>query len=155
MPKPLPVPFHAQISPGYCLAACAQIVLAYYGQAHDQERLAALLKVEPYLGAPARNVRRLASSTISVTFEEGTLEKLRQWLNADVPVIAFIQAGELSHWRSEFFQHTVVIVDIDETTICMLDPELTLEPIAAPIDEFMLAWGELDYLYAALNKPNP
>lgn len=73
------------------------MVLAYYGQARDQERLAAQLKVEPYLGAPARNVRRLASNTISVTFEEGTPEKLRQWLNAGVPVIAFIQVGELSH----------------------------------------------------------
>ncbi|WP_374689395.1 C39 family peptidase, partial [Promineifilum sp.] len=51
MPKPLPVPFHAQSKQGYCLAACAQMVLAYYGQARDQERLAAQLKVEPYLGA--------------------------------------------------------------------------------------------------------
>ncbi len=131
------------------------MVLAYYGQARDQERLAAQLKVEPYLGAPARNVRRLASNTISVTFEEGTPEKLRQWLNAGVPVIAFIQAGELSHWRGEFFQHTVVIVDMDETMVWMLDPESTPEPVASSIDEFMLAWGELDYLYAALSKPNP
>jgi hypothetical protein len=32
----------------------------------------------------------------------------------------------------------------------MLDPDAGGEPLASPIGDFMLAWSELDYLYAVI-----
>lgn len=152
MPNPLPVPYHAQISTGYCLAACAQMALDYLGVVCSQERLAGLLKIVPFVGAPARNIRLLASQEVTILFEEGTLDTLAHWLRQGLPVIAFIQAGELPHWRGEQFQHTVVITGIDSDLIWLLDPDAGPNQISVPIDEFLLAWGELDHLYAVLNK---
>lgn len=150
MPKRLSVPFYRQNKPGYCLAACAQMALAYWESIHDQEELARRLGVQPHLGAPIRNIHRLASSALHITVESGDLNKLQQWLSDDVPVIAFIQAGELPHWQGEFFQHAVVIVEISQDSVWMLDPDAGGEPLASPIGDFMLAWSELDYLYAVI-----
>jgi hypothetical protein len=131
------------------------MALGYLDISRDQERLAAALRVEPFLGAPARNIRRLASSKIRVIFKEGTLDELIQWLEAGVPVIAFIQSGELSYWQGEHFQHAVVIAGADETALTLFDPELTTESVVCSIDEFMLAWSELGYLYAVLTELTP
>ena len=153
MPQPLPVPYYPQINPGYCLVACAQMVMDYLGLAQSQESLAGLLKIVPFVGAPARNIRLLASEKVAVTFEVGTLDRLSDWLRQDLPVIAFVQAGELPHWRGEQFQHTVVITGINDDLIWFLDPDAGPEQISIPTAEFLLAWDELDNLYAVLMKP--
>lgn len=150
MPRRLSVPYFPQSRPGDCLVACAQMVLAYRGSAYDQAHLARQLGIESHLGAPARNIHRLASSKHHVIVDKGDADKLRQWLNNDTPIIAFVQASELPHWRGEYFQHAVVVVEIDQQFIWMLDPDAGDEPIAAGIDYFMLAWSELDYLYAVI-----
>ena len=152
MPKPLLIPYHAQISAGYCLAACAQMALDYWGIGQSQEHLAELLKVVPFIGAPARNIRLLASSEVAVVFEQGTIEQLRDWLRQNVPVIAFVQAGELPRWRGEDFQHAVIIAHMDNALLWLLDPDLDPELTPVSIDEFLLAWYELDNLYYVLTK---
>jgi hypothetical protein len=128
------------------------MVLAYSRDTLDQAEIALQIGAQPYLGAPARNVRRLASDKRQVIVENGDLAKVEKWLNNNTPVIAFLQAGELTHWRGEFFQHAVVIVEIDQDSVWMLDPDARDEPIAVGIGEFMLAWSELDYLYAVISK---
>lgn len=152
MPRHLPVPFYPQSKPGYCLAACAQMVLAYYGYLLAQEQLARVLGVQPYLGAPAKNIRRLATDSRNVVVETGDLSTVQNWLSDRVPVIAFIQAGELSHWRGEQFQHAVVVVGLDEETIWLLDPDAGQDPMQVNLDEFLLAWGEMDYLYTVISS---
>jgi hypothetical protein len=92
----------------------------------------------------------LASSSLIVTYESSDWEGVLQWLGKGVPVIAMIQAGELPYWRGEYFQHAVIITGYDETQVWLLDPAAQSKPTAVPIDEFMLAWGELDYRYAVL-----
>lgn len=153
MPKPLPIPYHAQISSGYCLAACAQMAMDYLGVIRSQEHLARLLKTVPFVGAPARNIRLLASQEVAVVFEEGTLDELGHWLRQSVPVIAFIQAGELPYWQGEQFQHTVIVTGIDDDLVQLLDPDVGPGQISVPVDEFLLAWDEIDNLYAVLTKP--
>ena len=91
MPKRLSVPYYPQNKLGFCLAACAQMVLAYGGSIYDQAELAENLGVQPYLGAPARNIHRLASRKHEVTVENGDLSKLQQWLAKETPVITFIR----------------------------------------------------------------
>jgi ABC-type bacteriocin/lantibiotic exporter with double-glycine peptidase domain len=152
MPKPLLIPYHAQISAGYCLAACAQMALDYLGLAHSQEYLADLLEVVRFVGAPARNIRLLASLEVAVVFEKGTVDSLSDWHSQGAPVIAFVQAGELPYWRGEQFQHAVVVTNIDGEYLWLLDPDYGPTQVAVPIEEFMLAWDELDNLYAILTK---
>ena len=48
--------------------------------------------------------------------------------------------------------HAVVVIGYDAEQIWLLDPAALPEPMSVSIDEFMLAWGELDYRYAVL-KP--
>jgi hypothetical protein len=129
------------------------MVLGYWGMATDQEQLARQLGVESGIGVPAGRVRRLASNRLAVTYQLGDWEGIKTWLAKGVPVIAMIQAGELPHWQGEYFQHAVVVVAYDETQLWLLDPAAAPEPITVSIDEFMLAWGELDYRCAILEPP--
>lgn len=126
------------------------MVLAYQGMARSQSTIARQLKTEATLGTPARNVQRLSSNKITVVHEAGSLEQIQRWLESNIPVITSVQAEELSYWEGESFQHAVVIVGLQEATIWLLDPELDATPVAVPIDEFMLAWDGMDYLYAAI-----
>lgn len=153
MPKRLSVPHHYQKAKGYCLAACVQMVFHYWGIDADQERLARQLGVEPGIGVPASHIKRLASRAISVTYDTGEWEELEGWLATDVPVIAMVQAGEFTHWQGESFQHAVVIIGYDLAQVWLLDPAAESLPITVSIDEFMLAWGEMDYRYAVLQSP--
>jgi hypothetical protein len=64
MPRPLPVPFYPQIADGYCLAACAQMVLHYWSIVVDQKQIAGQLNVVPGVGVPASRIKRLSSPEI-------------------------------------------------------------------------------------------
>ncbi len=150
----LPVPYHKQNEPGFCLAACAQMVLDFQGISKSQNTLAKQLKVKSHLGAPARNVRQLATNKLSVVFEEGSLERLQTSLASGLPVITFVQAGEFSYWQGEVFQHAVVITGLEESAVWLLDPDKDAVPVSVPLDEFMLAWSEMDYLCAIISLRN-
>lgn len=150
MPQLLPVPYHPQKVNGYCLAACAQMILHYWGMLREQEELAQFLGVEPEVGVPAGRISRLKSLAMDVIYAEGEWEVVDDWLTKSIPVIVAIQAGELSHWQGESFQHAVVVVGHDKSYVWVLDPATKTHPIVVPIDEFMLAWGEMDYRYAVL-----
>jgi hypothetical protein len=110
------------------------MVLAFQGLFRSQSTLA----------------RQLASREVAITYREGTLEQLQAWLTSGVPVIVFVQVEELAYWRRESFQHAVVVVQLEESTIWLLDPDWDSTPIAVPLDEFILAWDRMDYLYAAV-----
>lgn len=146
----LSVPFHKQQAVGFCMPACAQMVLAFQGIFRSQDELARQLHLKPQLGTPTRNIQWLASPEIKVIYEEGTLDQVQTWLQSGIPIIAFIQAGELAHWRGEFFQHAVVIVGLDGEAVWLLDPDMDETPLALSVEEFMLAWLGMDYLYAVL-----
>ena len=151
----LNVPHHPQESDGYCLPACVQMVLDYLGLPYAQEQLARELYVRPPLGAPASNVLRLRSDVLDVTFTSGNLSDLRTRVAQGSPPIVFVQAGELPHWQNRISQHAIVVVGLDEQTVQILDPAADPSPIPVPIGDFLLAWSELDYIYAVLVRPKP
>ena len=151
----LNVPHCPQADDGYCLPACVQMVLAYLNLPIAQDRLSRELDVRPPLGAPASNVVRLRSDVLDVAFTSGSLNDLQAHLAQGTPPIVFVQAGELPHWQDHVAQHAVVVVGLDDQTIHILDPAAGASPIAVPIGDFMLAWSELDYLYALLSRPKP
>ncbi len=152
MPQRLSLPYHRQKAEGYCLAACAQMVLHYWGILTEQDELAEQMGVIPNIGVPASRIMRLASREITPLYDVGEWELLITWLNRSVPVIAMVQAGEFAHWQGAEFAHAVVVTGYDTEQVWLLDPAALPEPMPVSIDEFMLAWGELDYRYAVL-KP--
>lgn len=150
MPQLLPVPFYPQNSDGHCLAACIQMVFEYWGILLDQERIAELLGVEPGVGVPAGRIMRFGHPRFQIVYDSGDWDTVIAYLDQATPLMAMIQAGELSHWQGETFQHAVVVVGYDDANVWLLDPAVQSGPIAASIDEFMLAWGEMDYRYAVM-----
>jgi len=120
------------------------MVLHYWGILTEQ------MGVIPDIGVPASRITRLASREITPIYDIGEWELLIAWLDRRVPVIAMVQAGEFAHWQGAEFAHAVVLVGYDEEQVWLMDPAALPEPMSVSIDEFMLAWGELDYRYAVL-----
>lgn len=133
------------------MAACAQMVLHYLGIPLEQAKVAGQLDVELGVGAPASRIRQLATDIVSVTYDLGDWETIQALLAQKIPAIVMIQAGELAHWRGESFQHAIVLIGCDETKVWLLDPATSSDSIITSIDEFMLAWSEMDYRYAAVS----
>lgn len=92
---PLPVPYRRQLDEGYCLPACAQMVLAYWNLEREQARLAQELKTIPGVGTPISNILRLASRKLEVTFGSGTLTNLRLAVAQRLPPIVTVKTGML------------------------------------------------------------
>ena len=113
MAASLSLPHKPQQGDGYCLPACVQMVLAYFGVTRSQEVIGKTLGLNPPFGTRHSNIQKLASSTLLVTYEAGDLPDIRNWLDQDVPVIAFVQAGELPHWSGYHFQHAFAIFRYD------------------------------------------
>ena len=126
------------------------MVLAYQQIDRSQADLATELKVRASLGTPTRSVLDLASEQLRVVYGEGIEATLQKWLALSLPVIVFVQAGELSYWQGELFQHAVVVVGLVGNTVWLLDPDMDETAIAVDLDEFMLAWLGMDYLYAVI-----
>jgi hypothetical protein len=126
------------------------MVLHYLGIPSEQAKIAGQLNVQPGVGAPAGRIRQLATDTVSVTYDSGDWETAQALLAQKIPVIAMIQAGELAPWRGESFQHAIVVIGCDEAQVWFLDPATTSDSIVTSIDEFMLAWSEMDYRYATI-----
>lgn len=151
MPELINLPYSHQTEEGYCLPACAQMTLAYLGVLRSQHELARRLGVQPYVGAPASNLRRLRSSKIDVFFgAEGTIDSIHQWLTRRLPVIALVQTNQLAYWGGETAQHAVVIVGITDHQVYLLDPAQSEVVIAAPIEEFWLAWDEMGLMFSII-----
>lgn len=137
---------------GYCLPACAQMVLAHLGVSVTQDALAKTLKLYPFVGTRHSNIKKLASATIKVTHEEGDLTVIRRWLEQGTPVIVFVQGGDLPHWSGKFSQHAVVVVGIENNLIYIMDSALPDGPTPVDEESFMLAWSWFDYYYATLTQ---
>jgi predicted double-glycine peptidase len=131
------------------------MVLAYLGVHRSQDQLAHQLGMYTELGVPASHITRLQTTSLNIAYGEGTLTDITGYLARDTPVIVFVQAGELNQWRGFRFQHAVVVVGLDEQTVYLLDPDLGPTPLSVPRDEFLLAWSEMDYLYAAIAFARP
>ena len=146
----LPVPHKIQKEDGYCLPACIEMVLAYLDVPSSQEQLGKKLGIRPPLGVPAFKIKELNSRRLSVIYDEGTLSNIAFWLQRNVPIIAFVQAGELPHWQGRQSQHAVLVVGMSQQTIYLLDPASDSQPIPTPVGDFMLAWDEMDNRYATI-----
>jgi ABC-type bacteriocin/lantibiotic exporter with double-glycine peptidase domain len=139
---PLPVPHRKQERDSDCLAACAAMVLAYLNRPTAYAELLTLLRIGP-LGAPRRNVSRLAQLGLDVTYREATLPIVAAYLQAGEPVITFVDTTELTYW-SFATNHAVVVIGLDAIEVVVNDPAFDTAPHRIPHDEFELAWLNSD-----------
>jgi len=145
--------FHCQQkADGYCLAACAHMVLTYLGISCSQDDLARQLGVRPHLGAPSSRLLRLRSAVLDMIYTAGDLEDLAVWLDQGLPALAFVQVDQLPYWRGQQFQHAVVIVGLDTQAVYLLDPAADAAPIRVLRGDFNLAWDEMDCVYAIFRR---
>ncbi|MEZ4518590.1 MAG: C39 family peptidase [Chloroflexota bacterium] len=156
MPVPkvlLPTPHKTQASDSDCLAACAAMILEYLGIPVEYPQLLQTLNIKLY-GAPASNIRSLASLGLSVTYSISDISGLFDLLGQGVPIIVFVRTGELPYWEANT-DHAIVIVgyDIEKGELFLNDPFFENPAIAVPIGDFELAWSERDFYYATLQKP--
>ncbi len=138
----LQVPHRLHLADGYCLPACVQMVLAYWGIEQDQHALALQMGTIPDSGTPGPRVKRLASRSLDVSYGEGMMDDLRSALERGIPPIALVHTGELPYW-DESTAHALVIVGMDDASIWVNDPGQLNYPIKVSLGDFQLAWDEL------------
>jgi ABC-type bacteriocin/lantibiotic exporter with double-glycine peptidase domain len=149
MPKPLlRVPHSPQEEPAGCLAACAQMVLAYYGITKSQATLNRLFGLTA-IGTPYSTITRLAALGAHVTLQCGDEKVLRSTLDKSQPLIVFLRTGELSYWHGDT-SHAVVVIGYDDEKIYLNDPAFASAPAEATWGEFLLAWDHHDDYFALI-----
>jgi ABC-type bacteriocin/lantibiotic exporter with double-glycine peptidase domain len=91
-----------------CLAACAQMVLSHISIAWSQQRLNRLFEITS-MGVPLSRIQRLGSQICNVLLHFGGESQVRQFIDQQLPLIAFVRTVELPYW-SEDVEHAVLIV---------------------------------------------
>jgi ABC-type bacteriocin/lantibiotic exporter with double-glycine peptidase domain len=126
------------------------MVLEYLGRTVAYHQLVQQLGIGPF-GAPRRNITRLARPGLQVAYGQATLPILATHLEAGLPVIAFVDTGELAYWTVTS-NHAIVVVGITGDTILVNDPAFAVAPQRIACDEFELAWLNCDNACAVI-KP--
>ncbi len=152
----LPVSPFKQKQQADCLAACCAMVLTYLQTKVSYQRLLRLLKVQTF-GSVFHHLKNLEVLGVSVLIDEGDIDTLKHCLSLGLPVIVFVDTGELQSYWVDQTNHAVLVVGLDEAAnasgvIYLNDPEFLEAPKHVPLAEFELAWLEKDYLYAVIEK---
>jgi ABC-type bacteriocin/lantibiotic exporter with double-glycine peptidase domain len=151
MPRLKPPEHIQQKAWGYCLPACVQMALSQFDISISQEKLASLLGVRPGIGTSFSQVRRLKQVKVMVT-EWGSIDAVVKALGEETAVIAALKTSSgLPGWPDLQVQHTVLVGEITAHTVVYYDPALDEGPVAAPLNEFLLAWSEMSELAAFLS----
>lgn len=152
MANDLSLPHFSQSNDGYCLPACAQMVLTYLGVACSQTDLVRQLGTYPRVGTPQANIERLRSFGLDVIYAaHGDAGTLLECIERRLPAIVFVQTSELPHWHGHVSRHAMVVVGMDNVAVRVLDPAMTPEPLTVPLGDFMLAWDEVDNTCAVIS----
>lgn len=146
----LPVPHFPQSAEGFCLSACARMLLAYLGIERLEAEVSQVLGAQEY-GTPGFAIQRLEALGVQVTYRQWSLSALTSALTSKQPVIIFVRTGFLDHWTRDV-AHAVVIVGLEkEQRFWINDPAREQAPLAVSWDGLLAAWAEFDYRGAALS----
>ncbi|PKO21838.1 MAG: hypothetical protein CVU38_12670 [Chloroflexi bacterium HGW-Chloroflexi-1] len=145
MPKPsiIPLEHHQQEHSASCLAACAVMVWSHLGVSVPEAEMRRILKTRPYAGAHPINLLRLSELGYTGWPFEGTEQGLRQRVVEGQPVIVCLWTAVLRHWADRSgadYQHTVVVVGWDDSSVLVHDPVLQYGPIELSWSEFRDTW---------------
>jgi ABC-type bacteriocin/lantibiotic exporter with double-glycine peptidase domain len=146
----LNVPHFKQEQVTSCTAACARMVLAYYGHIHAEDELRQLLGTGPH-GTVARNIERLRSLGYDVEVKFSNALELATALLAGTPPIVYMHTGSLDYWPVPCF-HVTVLVGMDLTAVSLNDPFFDSAPQKVPLASFHQAWAATDFLAAFIRS---
>lgn len=147
----LPVPHLRQSDEGYCLPACARMVLSYLELERDEADLSQILGTKRY-GTPSFAIEQLSDPDIEVIYQEWSVAELLSMLDAGHPVIVFVRTVFLDYYQEDF-AHALVIVGADpDKHFQVQDPAQPSGPMEVSWDGLLAAWSEFDYQGAVLKK---
>ena len=145
----LRVPFEPQLRDGYCLPACASMILRYWGKGTSQQKIARHLGTSE-IGTPLSRIHNLAQWGFQVyCTTNGNWQDLVQCIAAGKPVIVSTHAEWLPYSQIQG-QHVIVIIGITETSAFALDPAIAAEMIKIDKNALLAAWTEMDLAYAVI-----
>jgi len=142
------LPHYLQSAAGSCLAACVRMVLAHWGSAASEEEVAELLGINLW-GVRASAIRRLSRWGWDVDYGRGARVDLAQWLQREIPVIAFVRTDFLEYWETDV-GHAIVVVGMNDEQVHLHDPVMEKGPVSISAISFDAAWTEMDYGYAVI-----
>ncbi|MEZ4866772.1 MAG: C39 family peptidase [Caldilineaceae bacterium] len=146
------LPHYEQSASGYCLPACAKMVLARIGLTYSEPELSKILGTDDDVGTPTFAITKLSSLGLDVDYRMWSIMQLAVTLTAGHPVIAFVQTEFLDHWR-DATAHAVVIVGMEiEQRFWIHDPILATGPTAVSWDGMLAAWFEFAHRGATLQR---
>jgi ABC-type bacteriocin/lantibiotic exporter with double-glycine peptidase domain len=119
----LNVPLLPQEHPWTCLPACIRMVLAYRGKLIAEADIAAACGTAPLRGTqPDRAVEGVQSLGFqALWFENADLNRVRDLIEHDWPVIVFLRARDLPGGGQGL--HGVVVTGMANDSIVVLDPQ--------------------------------
>jgi hypothetical protein len=148
----LNVPHYQQELEYSCVAACARMVLAHYGDFRSEAELRSLLDTRP-TGTRAGNVMRLLGPPFEVYLRPSNLAELGKALADNQPPIVFLRTGFLEYWNMDIF-HTAVLVGIDAMTAGLDDPYFPTAPQKTSLPSFEKAWAQTGQFTAFVRPRN-
>lgn len=135
-----------------CLAACAQMILQYLQISISYNRLLDILETEQS-GSYFSKLKNLESELgLIVELAQGNedLDTLYDHLDQALPIIAYVNTGQLrSYWAVTTF-HAVIITGLDDEFVYLNDPYFADAPKEVPREEFILAWLEQDFWHVVI-----
>jgi ABC-type bacteriocin/lantibiotic exporter with double-glycine peptidase domain len=145
------LPHYQQSAEGYCLPACARMVLAYLGLELTEAEVSQTLGAQEF-GTPSFAVQQLTALNVQVTYREWSVAQLLDALRAKAPVLVFVRTAFLDHWTNDV-AHAVVIVGATENQQFWIhDPAWPAGPQAVSWDGLLAAWAEFSYRGAVITK---
>jgi len=150
----LPVPHYQQSKEGYCLPACARMVLAYLGIERTEAEISQLLGTRG-IGTPGFAIQRLTAWGIQVDYRSWSLPEVLSALAAKQPLIIGVQTVFLDYWKDNF-AHAIVIVGVNPNAqeFWVHDPAQPVAPLRVSLNGLLAAWGEFSYRGAVLSPPS-
>ena len=124
------------------------MVLGHLGDERVEDPISRALDAEWY-GVPASRITRLSAWGCRVTYEQSTLEQLRQLIAQRVPVIIFLRTCTLPGW-TEDVPHAVVLAGLTDDLAYLHDPAGVAGPTPVDLNAFLLAWSDMDHYCATI-----
>lgn len=147
----LNVPLFPQNDRADCLPTCVEMVLAFFGRSVRRNWLSKILESTEF-GTPGYKVVNLQPYGYDVTYTSAVNSRpLKQALEEGLPPIVMIFTAALTYWQQET-AHSAVVIALDNNEVVLNDPAFPDAPQVVSYEAFMLAWSDLDYLYAVIRK---
>jgi hypothetical protein len=135
------------------------MMLTALGDEVDFDRLVQRLDISS-AGGFFFNIDRLSSWSFTVEHSRGTLETLRQYLEAGQPIIVPVDTELLPYWvmrrdvsmEERITDHAVVVVGMDDQYIYVNDPDFAEAPQMVELTWFYDAWQNFRLRYAVIRR---